>query len=86
MDVDCRKVLIVIGRLCNWDINLTVTKEEALMNALSYQGVSEDLMQLCIKELLKFRHIAQNENRFKLTPKGYDYAYPKRFELYNKED
>jgi len=83
MDIDCQKVIQVIGRRCNWEQKVPVPDDEKLSFALKSAGLSENLSFLCIEELLKNRYITKEKNSFKLTDKGYDYGYPKRLEQFN---
>ena len=80
MDVDCQKIIQIIGRMCHWDKNVPVIADDRFDLALKSAGVSENLTYLCIEELLKNRYIQRNDNKYVLTEKGYDYGYKKRLE------
>lgn len=83
MDIDCQKVIKIIGRCCSWEQKFPVSEDEKLSFALKSAGLSENLSFLCIEELLKNRYITKEKNSYKLTDKGYDYEYPKRLEQSN---
>ena len=80
MDVDCQKVIQIIGRMCHWDKNVPVISDDRFDLALKSAGLSENLTYLCIEELIKNRYILRNGNRIVLTEKGFDYGYKKRLE------
>ncbi len=80
MDIDCQKVIRVLGRLCNWEQKVPVPDDQKLAFALKSEGLSENLSLLCMEELIKNRHISKDKAGYKLTDKGYDYGYKKRHE------
>ena len=80
MDVDCQKIIQVIGRMCQWDRNVPVIADDRFDLALKSAGLSDNVRHLCIEELIKNRYISRNDNRIILTEKGQDYGYKKRHE------
>lgn len=80
MDVDCQKIIQIIGRMCHWDKNVPVMVDDRFELAVRSAGLSENLTHLCIEELIKNRYIQKNDNKYILTKKGYDYGYKKRLE------
>ena len=82
MDIDCQKVIQVIGRSCNWEQKVPVPDDQKLSFALKSAGLSENLTYLCLEELINKRYITKEKNSYKLTDKGYDYGYRKRHESF----
>ena len=80
MDIDCQKVIRVIGMRCNWEQRVPVPDDQQLAFALKSAGISENLASLCMEELIKNRHIARDKSGYRLTDKGYNYGYRKRHE------
>ena len=80
MDIDCQKVIRVLGMRCNWEQKVTVPDDHQLAFALQSAGLSENLAFLCIEELIKNRHVTRDKSGYRLTDKGYDYGYKKRHE------
>ena len=78
MDIDCQKVIRVLGLRCNWEQRIPVPDDNQLAFALKSAGLSENLSFLCMEELLKNRYIIKESAGYKLTDKGYDYGYRKR--------
>ena len=83
MDIDCQKVIQIIGRRCGWEKKYPVPEDEKLVLALKSAGLSEILSYLCLEELINTRYITKKNNNYKLTDKGYDYGYPKRLEQFD---
>ena len=83
MDIDCKKVIQIIGRCCSWEQKFPVPEDEKLAFALKSAGLSENLSYLCLEDLIKNRYITKENNNYKLTDKGYDYGYPKRLEQFD---
>ncbi len=82
MDIDCQKVIQVVGRRCNWEQKVPVPDDQQLEFALKSAGLSENLTYLCMEELIKSRYLSKENNSYKLTDKGYDYGYRKRLESF----
>ena len=80
MDIDCQKIIQIIGRMSHWDKNVPVIADDRFELAIKLEGLSDDLTHLCLEELIKNRYIQKDDNKFILTEKGYDYGYKKRLQ------
>ena len=64
MDIDCQKVIQVMGRRCNWEQNVPVPDDEKLSFALISARLSENRTYLGMEELRNSRYLSKENNSY----------------------